>query len=202
MTTDVEEPRNERSNESGYTHDSSWEIPELAPVFIIVSVGLLVIGSGIATGMSFVGQTGFPSGLGWALVSSALRWVDPSTSTMLLLSAALIWWQYGYWSASQNSELSDEVVDAHITRLRTIAKWNLAAFVVTIASVILLVLASILQNTYSGAVIQVWADSVETICMALGTILLSLLGVVGLQRILSASREGHGDDQEETASAR
>ncbi len=113
---------------------------------------------------------------------------------MLLLGAALIWWQYGYWSAKQNSELPQEVIDVHVARLRTIAKWNLAAFVVTIASVVLLILASILQNTYSGAVLQEWAGSVETICMALGTLLLSLLGVVGLQRILAASSEILGDD--------
>jgi hypothetical protein len=160
MISNAEVARNEPSHKGAYSHDSSWELPELAPVLIIVSVGLLVVGSGVATGISFVGQTGFPSGLGWVLVSSALRWIDPSTSTMLLLGAALIWWQYGYWSAKQNSELPQEVIDVHVARLRTIAKWNLAAFVVTIASVVLLILASILQNTYSGAVLQEWAGSV------------------------------------------
>jgi len=195
MTTDTDDPQATPSKRSAYLHDSSWELPELAPVFIIVSVGLLVTGSGIATGMSFVGQTGIDAGLGWSLVSSALRWVDPSTSTMLLLSASLIWWQYGYWTSKLNSGVSDEVVDAHIGRLRTIAKWNFAAFVITIASVILLIVASILQNTISGAVIQVWAQSVGTICMALGTILLSILGVVGLQRILTASRVEVAEDQ-------
>ncbi len=188
MSSNEEDLRNAPLGNGAFEHDSGWELPELAPVFIIISVGLLVVGSGIATGMSLVGQTGFPAGLGWSLISSALRWVDPSTSTMLLISAALIWWQYGWWTTQFNSEVSDNVVDAHVARLRVIAKWNLAAFIVTIASVILLILASILQNTYSGAVIQIWADSVETICMALGTLLLSLLGVVALRRILTASR--------------
>jgi hypothetical protein len=197
MIIDEEEPRDASAYKSTFTHDSGWELPELAPVLIIVSVGLLVIGSGISTGMSLVGQTGLPAGFGWSLVSSALRWIDPSTSTMLLLSAALIWWQYGYWSSDQSIDVSDDVVNVHIARLRTIAKWNLAAFLVTIASVILLILASILQNTDSGATITIWANSVEAICMALGTILLSLLGVVGLQRILAASRlVNHDDDWE------
>jgi hypothetical protein len=193
MTANAEEPRDGRA-QGGYIHDSSWEIPELAPVLIIVSVGLMVIGSGVSTGMSLAGQTGFPAGLGWSLVASALRWIDPSTSTMLLLSAALIWWQYGYWSSNQSVAVPDDVVDVHIARLRTITKWNLTAFLVTIASVILLILASILQNTYSGATISIWANSVGIICMALGTILLSLLGVVGLQRILAASRLIGSDD--------
>jgi hypothetical protein len=195
VTASAEEPQRGRTP-SAYIHDSGWEIPELAPVLIIVSVGLLVTGSGVSTGMSLVGQTGFPAGAGWSLVASALRWIDPSTSTMLLLSAALIWWQYGYWYSNQSAAVSDDVVDVHIARLRTITKWNLTAFLVTIASVMLLILASILQNTYSGATISIWADSVETFCMAIGTILLSLLGVVGLRRILAASRPVDAEEEE------
>lgn len=194
MTTDEGKPRARPTHHSGYTHDSGWELPELAPVLIILSVGLLVVGSGISTGMSLVGQTGLSGGVGWSLVSSALRWIDPSTSTMLLLSAALIWWQYGYWSSDQSDDIAENIVDGHISRLRTIAKWNLAAFLITIASVLLLILASILQNTDSGAAITIWAYSVETICEAVGTILLSLLGVVGLQRILAAARVVNPDD--------
>lgn len=179
---------------SEYQHDSGWELPELAPVLIIVSIGLLVIGSGVSTGLSLSGQADFQAGFGWSVVSSALRWINPSTSTMLLLSAALIWWQYGYWTSNQSAGQDDEVVNVHIARLRTIAKWNLAAFLITVASVILLVLASILQNSYSGATISIWADSVGTICMALGTILLSLLGMVALQRIVVAARSVDSDD--------
>ena len=75
-----------------------------------------------------------------------------------------------------------------------IAKWNLAAFIFTIVSVAVLILTSILQNTYSGAVFQEWANSIQMISSALGTLLLSLLGVVGLRRILAASREFLSDD--------
>ncbi len=117
---------------------------------------------------------------------------------MLLLSAALIWWQYGYWSSNQTDNIGESVVAEHITRLRSIAKWNLAAFAVTIASVILLIIASILQNTDSAASISIWANSVDTFCEAVGTILLSLLGVVGLQRILAVARVS--DDVDETDS--
>jgi hypothetical protein len=194
MTISADSSVNETSPGGAYGHDASWELPELAPVVILISVGLLVIGSGAATAVSLSDQSDFSSGLGWALVTSALRWVDPSTSTMLLIAAALLWWQYGYWRSKQSSELSDNVVDAHIARLRSIAKWNLAAFVVTIASVILLIISAILQNAYSGAVFQEWANSIQTISSGLGTLLLSLLGVVGLRRILVASREFLGDD--------
>jgi hypothetical protein len=105
---------------------------------------------------------------------------------MLLLSAALIWWQYGYWISNQSENIAEDIVDEHISRLRAIAKWNLAAFVVIIASVILLIAASILQNTYAGSPIVIWSYSVETFCESTGIIILSLLGVVGLQRILAA----------------
>jgi hypothetical protein len=185
---DEEEARVRATHHSAYEHDSGWELPELAPVLIILSVALLVAGSGISTGMSLIGQSDLTGGAGWTLVSSALRWVDPSTSTMLLLSAALIWWQYGYWNSSQSDNIAEGIVDEHISRLRTIAKWNLAAFIITLASVILLILASILQNTYQGSSISIWAYSVETFCEAIGIILLSLLGVVGLQRILASAR--------------
>ncbi len=188
MTANDDAPSNDRFIDGAFVHDSAWELPELAPVMIILSVGLLVAGSGIETGMSFVGQTGFPAGLGWSFIVSALRWIDPSTSTMLLISAALIWWQFGYWSAQGHANASDAIVSAHIARLRVIAKWNLAAFAITVVSVIVLIVASILQNAYSGAVLQIWADSIETICMALGTLGLSLLGIVALRRILTASR--------------
>jgi hypothetical protein len=189
MTTHSVEPGNEPSPSGPYTHDSSWELPELAPVLILVSVGLLVIGSAAATAVSLSDQGAFSSGLGWTLVTAALRWVDPSTSTMLLLSAALIWWQYGYWTSRKDPGPTNDVVDVHVARLRSIAKWNLAAFVVTNVSVVLLIIGSILQNTYSGAVFQEWANSIETICSALGTLLLALLGLVGLRRVLVASRE-------------
>jgi len=181
-----EETTERSTHRSAYEHDSGWELPELAPVLILISVGLLVAGSGIATGMSLAGQSDLVGSFDWSLLSSALRWIDPSTSTMLLLSAALIWWQYGYWNSSQTDAVAVTIVDEHISRLRTISKWNLAAFVVTIASVILLIVASILQNT--GAPIWIWANSVETFCSAIGIILLSLLGIVGLQRILAAAR--------------
>jgi len=194
MTTDTDEPSDANVLRDGYSHESSWELPELAPVFIIISVGLLVLGSGISTAMVLAGQSGITSLLGWTLVTSALRWIDPSTSTMLLISAALIWWQYGSWQSTERGGISNDIVDVHIARLRTIAKWNLAAFVVTIVSVVLLILASIMQNTYSGSVLSTWDDAVQTICMALGTMLLSLLGVVGLQRILAASRTDIGGD--------
>jgi hypothetical protein len=191
---DEEEPRVRATHHSAYAHDSGWELPELAPVLIILSVALLVAGSGISTGMSLIGQTDLTGGAGWTLVSSALRWVDPSTSTMLLLSAALIWWQYGYWNSSQSDTIAESIVDEHMTRLRTIAKWNLAAFIVTLASVFVLILASILQNTYEGSSISIWAYSVETFCEAIGIILLSLLGVVGLQRILASARPINSED--------
>ncbi|HEY5092419.1 MAG TPA: hypothetical protein VII60_04070 [Acidimicrobiales bacterium] len=194
MTTDVDAPSNEPASRGDSGHDSGWELPELAPVFIIISVGLLAIGAGVATALSLSGQAGFSSGLDWALVTSALQWVDPSTSTMLLLSAALIWWQYGTWSSRQDSALSNEVADVHVARLRSIAKWNLAAFVVTIASVILLIVAAILQHAFSGDGLQEWAGSIQAICTGLGTLLLSLLGVVGLRRILVASREFLSDE--------
>lgn len=172
---------------SRYVHDSAWELPEFAPVTILVSVGLLVLGSGISTWMSLVGQSNLPASFGWSVVTSSLRWIDPSTSTMLLISAALIWWQYGYWNSILGDVLPKVLVETHLGRLRAIAKWNIAAFTVTIASVVLLIVASILQNSYSGASINIWASTVETICMAVGTILLSLLGIVGLLRILAAS---------------
>ena len=187
MAINMKGARDESQHESDYSRDEAWELPELAPVLIIVSVGLLVLGSAISTWMSFEGQAGFGAGIGWVFVSSALRWVDPSTSTMLLISAALIWWQYGHCGTQQNGDLAKEVIAAHISRLRSIAKWNLIAFVVTTASVVLLIVASILQNTYAGATIAIWANSIDTFCGALGTILLSLLGIVGLRRVLTAS---------------
>ena len=193
MPSDAQTSNGEPTLRGAFDHDSSWELPELAPVLIIISVALLVLGSGVATAMLFSGQSGFGSGIGWALITSALRWIDPSTSTMLLLAAALIWWQYGYWS-TRNSDLPDEVIDVHIARLRTIAKWNLATFVVTIASVVLLIFSSIFQNTNSGAQLAQWAGSVETICTAVGTLLLSFLGVVALLRILVASRPVPDED--------
>jgi hypothetical protein len=188
MVTDVTEPRNIQPIVGAFSHDAGWELPELAPVLMIVSVGLIVLGSAVGAVMLFAGQSGYGDGVGWALISSALRWVDLSTSTMLLFSAALIWWQYGYWTSKLDANVAEEVIDEHIARLRTIAQWNLGVFVVTIASALLLILSSILQNTYSGDVIQLWGISVETICMALGTLLLSVFGVVGLRRILVASR--------------
>jgi hypothetical protein len=204
MTTNPIQSHDDQAQVAEYAHDAAWELPEVAPVLIIISVGLLVLGSGVSAGMSLAGQTGVPFGLGtgidWGLVTSALRWVDPATSTMLLLAAALLWWQYGYWSSGQRVDVADDVRHVHIARLRAIAKWNLVAFVVTIASVIFLILSSVLQNTYSSAPISVWAYSVETFCMALGAILLSLLGVVGLNRILVASRSIVGAEESESAS--
>jgi hypothetical protein len=188
MTSEGATASENPTRHGGYSHDSGWELPELAPVTIIVSVGLLVLGSGISTWMSLVGQADLSGGIGWSLVASALRWIDPATTTMLLLSAALLWWQYGYWTSGQRIGVSEPIVIDHVSRLRMIAKWNLAAFLVTVVSVLLLIVASILQNTGSGANLAIWANSIDTICEAVGTILLSLLGLVGLMRILTAAR--------------
>jgi hypothetical protein len=196
MTSEESTASNRTDRHGGYSHDFGWELPELAPVTIIVSVGLLVVGSGISTWMSLVGQTDLSGGLGWSLVASALRWVDPATTTMLLLSAALLWWQYGYWTSDQRTDVSESIVIDHVSRIRTIAKWNMAAFIVTVVSVLLLIIASVLQNTGSGATLAIWANSVDTICEAVGTILLSLLGLAGLLRILVAARVSEMPDSE------
>jgi uncharacterized membrane protein len=199
VTSEEAGPSESGTRHGGYSHDSGWELPELAPVTIIVSVGLLVLGSGISTWMSLIGQTDLSGGLGWSLVTSALRWIDPATTTMLLLSAALLWWQYGYWTSDQRVGVSEAVVIDHVLRLRAIARWNLAAFLVTIVSVLLLIIASILQNTGSGAPLAIWANSVDTICEAVGTILLSLLGLVGLMRILVAARTSDSSELPDSA---
>ena len=43
MTSDAQIPPSGPPPRGAYEHDSSWELPELAPVLIIISVGLLVV---------------------------------------------------------------------------------------------------------------------------------------------------------------
>jgi hypothetical protein len=194
MTTDTQVAGNGPPRLGAHDRDAGWELPELAPVALIVCVGLIVIGSAAESVMLLVGEPGSSSGLGWNLFTSSLRSIGPSTALMLLIATALLWWQYGYWSTMADSEVADDVIDVHVARLRTIAKWNLVSFIITMVVMIVLIVGSFLQNTYPGVALQEWAVSVETICASVGTLVLSLLGVVGLRRILAASREFVGED--------
>jgi len=94
MISDEEKPRLRSTHHSAYALDSGWELPELAPTLIIFSVRLLVVGSGISTGLSF--DRPVRSGGGRGMVACVVcSSVDRPVHVINWSPMATLWWRSG-----------------------------------------------------------------------------------------------------------
>jgi hypothetical protein len=171
----------------GKYRDAGWELPEIAPIAILVSLGFTFIGAVLFGILTLVSQEGFEGDLGWGVVEGALRWVDPTTAGMLLAALAICWWQYGQWSGDRVRQGEALAAVAHADRVFKITKWLRGGFVISIVSVIVLVIASFGNGQFPHTTVGFWGDIVEEICDCLGVLVISGLGIVAAGRILGAS---------------
>ncbi len=169
--------------------DAAWELPELAIVSILVSIGLLTLG-GVLFGISqasALNDPGFGTPLLWIGVQVAVRWLDPATTALLLGALAICWWQYGEWTIGDQPANAHATV-AHVRRLRVLSRWLEIAFVVAIVAATLSVVAGIIVNaSNSGLRAYDWGNDIYTFCSSLAVVVIAGLGLVAGRRVERAA---------------
>jgi hypothetical protein len=167
--------------------DAAWELPELAVVAILVSIGLLAL-AGAMQGIFLNGRLlGFRSDELWVGVEYAARWVNATTAAVLLGALGICWWQYGQWTTA--SHRSDDVaVVAHVRRLKTLTWWLRIAFVLVVVASVAVAVASIVVSTWQPSLLSSeWTNGIQAILIALATDVVALVGYIASSRVFNAS---------------
>ncbi|HEV2427208.1 MAG TPA: hypothetical protein VGS61_03185 [Acidimicrobiales bacterium] len=181
-TSDVDE---QASSEAAL--DRRWELVEVVPAAVVVTVGLGFVGSMVYLFMSLSGQFNLTAFEVSTYVVSALRWSGSVTSVALLAAAALVWWQCEQWSGRDDESTPSDAAILHITRSRALSKWIMAAFVVVLASAVGEIVSSIVAGWLGPPNAQGWAVPIYSIFLGIASGLLAVVGVVAVARILAAS---------------
>jgi len=134
----------------------AWEVPEIVGVAGLSTVALLAVG-GLATGIArAVTETGssFPPGLFsqevWNAITFGSQWAGPVVAIIVLAVFVLCWWQMQAWAeATDGPADDDDLADArgHIGRANLMARWAMAALVLTAAGSIAGFIAEVGLNT-------------------------------------------------------
>jgi hypothetical protein len=170
-----------------------WELAEILARGLVL-IFAVVIATGVASGAVFdatfgsghgsdvLGSAG-PSVLGEAL-QQGTSWAEPQVATIFVLgSLGLAWWQMESWTAD-----GDETEEgaAHIGRARTLVKAVLVISLLCGLGGVLFAIGHALVTTPA----QDWSTFVESIGLAIGSLLLGALGTYASVRLLGAHGEG------------
>jgi hypothetical protein len=121
-----------------WTIRTSWELPELGAVGILIAIAVLAA-AGLASGI--VGSTtqgiGFPPHLLLAeLLVESTQWAGVPAAFFLLGATGLIWWQVQGWSEALQDDAADSIALRHLRRGRALALWTGVSFVISSAATI------------------------------------------------------------------
>jgi hypothetical protein len=187
----------EDANQSGPTGDqasedrtdSSWQLPELAPVAILVSVGLMMLSGIIAGWLETKAEFGVAPHAGWAVVQVATRWVDPMTAALLLSALAVCWWQYSQWAKAPVGDASNSAALAHVGRVRVLTVWLQAFFFVTIVASLANFIATVIISgaSDSGIASYVWSIDISSALYSLAVISIAAFGLIAGRRVANAA---------------
>jgi hypothetical protein len=169
-----------------------WELAEIL-AWGLVLIFAVVIATGVASGAVFdatfgsghgSGALGFagPSVLGEAL-QQGTSWAEPQFATIFVLgSLGLAWWQMESWTADGGET---EEGAAHIGRARILVKSVLVISLLSGLGGVLFVIGHSLVTTPA----QDSSAFVESIGLAIGSLLLAALGTYSSVRLLGAHGE-------------
>jgi hypothetical protein len=187
----------EDANQSGPTGDiarddrtdASWQLPELAPVAILVSVGLMMLGGIIAGWLQTRAEFGGSPHAGWTVVQVATRWVDPAIAGLLLAALAVCWWQYGQWVRAPVSDVDPSAALAHVGRARLLSGWLQVGFVVTIIASLSNFVATLVVSgaSDSGMASYVWGIDISGALYSLAVISIAAFGLIAGRRVRDAA---------------
>jgi hypothetical protein len=167
--------------------DAAWELPELAVIAILASIGLLAI-AGAVNGIFYGGQLlGFQGETFWFALLSAVRWVDASTAALVLGGVGVCWWQYGQWTNALRPSDSHAVL-SHVRRLHILTRGLRIAFgLMIVASIAGVVAAIVISTSTPGQFSFDFADDSQAVLAALAADVIAVVGFVGASRVFDAS---------------
>lgn len=170
-----------------------WELAEILAGGLVLIFAVL-IATGVAAGAVFdatfgsghgSGVLGFggPSVLGEAF-QQGTSWAEPQVATIFVLgSLGLAWWQTESWTADGGE--TEEGAATHIGRARTLVKAVLVISLLCGLGGVLFAIGHAMVTTPA----EDWSEFVESIGLAIGSLLLGALGIYAGFRLLAAHGE-------------
>jgi hypothetical protein len=162
----------------------SWSLAEIVAVALLAILFILLVASVIA---SFATPDLFSSvGPGGDIVvGSALQragaWAAPQSAAIFVLgSLALAWWQIESWT-NDDGDPFDEHAFVHLRRAAVVTRIDLVLSLLTIVGGVLIAVGTSLQVSPA----QDWSPFTVNLGVALGSLVLGVVGVVAARRLLA-----------------
>ncbi len=165
----------------------SWNLAEIVAVALVLILVILLVASVIGAlttpGLfQSVADSG-PSEVGNVL-ERAGAWASPQSAAIFLLgSLALAWWQIESWTNDDNDPYDAEAF-VHLRRAAIVTRIDLVlSFLVVAGGVLIVVGTSLLVAPGDD-----WSDFVVNVGIALGSLVLGVVGMVAARRLLSSGK--------------
>ncbi len=181
-----------------WTIRTSWELPELGAVGILIAIAVLAV-AGLASGI--VGSTtqsiGFPPHLLLAQVLfESTQWAGVSAAFLLLAATGLIWWQVQGWSEALEDDAADSTARRHLRRGRALALWTGVSLVISSVATIGTLVGVLWEE--GATPLQQWISASGEVAAAL---ILAAVGITALVAIRARCDAACADAQDATEAA-
>ncbi len=166
---------------------TAWNLAEIVAVALVAILFIFLVTSVIGAITSphlFDVASGFASSqLGFAL-EQAGEWAAPQSAAILLLgSLGLAWWQIESWTNDDGDPFNEEAL-VHLWRAAIVTRIDLVYSLLTIVGGVLIAVGSSLRQSPS----EDWSTFSVNLGLALGAIVLGVVGVVAAFRLLASGR--------------
>jgi hypothetical protein len=178
---DVDDARSQRTR-------TAWNLAEIVAVGLLVILFLLLVTSligSVTTPYLFssinFGAPGRHIEVGLALERAGV-WASPQSAAVFVLgSLALAWWQIESWTRD-DGDAFDEEAFGHLRRAAIVTRLGLVLSFLTMVGGVLVGVGVALQQSPG----QNWSTFVVDIGVALGAVVLGVVGVVAARRLLAS----------------
>jgi hypothetical protein len=164
---------------------SAWNLAEIVAVALLAILAILIVASiisALATQDLFASATvvGPDRNLTVALaLERAGEWAAPQSAAIFVLgSLALAWWQIESWTNDDGDPFDAEAF-VHLQRAAIVTRIDLVLSLLTIVGGVLVVVGTTLQESPH----QNWSLFAENLGIALGSVVLGVVGVVAARRL-------------------
>jgi hypothetical protein len=111
-------------------------------------------------------------------------WASPQSAALFLLgSLGLAWWQIELWT-NDDGDPFDEEAFVHLRRTETVARIDLVLSLLTVVGGVLIVVGTLLLASPGDN----WSVFAVNLGIALGSVLLGIVGAVAARRLLASGR--------------
>jgi hypothetical protein len=170
---------------------TAWNLAEIVAFVLLVILCILVVSSiigALATPNLFASTTVLGPGRHLSVALALQRagsWAAPQSAAIFVLgSLALAWWQIESWT-NDDGDAFDAEAFVHLRRATIVTRIDLVVSLLTIVGGVLVVVGTSLQESPN----QNWTEFVVNLGIALGSVVLGVVGVVAARRLQASGLE-------------